>query len=163
MSDEPYEVIRDTREKDGRGWFFDESERCAGTTIRKLDTGDYSLVGYENTLCVERKGSVTEIARNVSSEWTRFTKEMKRMKKFKYKFLVLEFDLYDVIRFPMGTNIPPARRKSMQMNGAFILKRLHEITVNYGVSVVFVGKYGKHWASSLFKRVVENLDEETEE
>ena len=51
---EPYTVIRDTREKDEKGWGFKSSKYCAGTIEEKLDTGDYSLYGWAQHLCIER-------------------------------------------------------------------------------------------------------------
>ena len=57
---DPYLVYRDTREKDG--WDFAQSGYCAGTEPQTIKTGDYTLHGYENHLCIERKGNVSELA-----------------------------------------------------------------------------------------------------
>ena len=47
-----FTVIRDTREKKGHGWFFeDDGSYCEGTSISKLDVGDYSIDGLEHMLC----------------------------------------------------------------------------------------------------------------
>ena len=40
-----FTIIRDTREKKGHGWWFDESSHCTGTEVKKLDVGDYSIKG----------------------------------------------------------------------------------------------------------------------
>ena len=58
-----FTVIRDTREKKGHGWWFDESSHCTGTEVKKLDVGDYSIKGREEIVCIERKESVSEIAK----------------------------------------------------------------------------------------------------
>ena len=54
----PYTVIRDTREQEGYTFekFTGRYTSCNGMIIKKLDTGDYSLVGLEDKLCIERKG-----------------------------------------------------------------------------------------------------------
>ena len=59
-----FTVIRDTREKEGHGWWFDENAYCIGTEKTKLDIGDYSIKDKEHILCIERKESVSELAGN---------------------------------------------------------------------------------------------------
>ena len=86
-------VIKDTRERDG--WYFKESNYCQGMVDKKLDTGDYSVEGLEDVLCIERKGSVSELANNIVDK--RFDRELERMRDFKYKFLILEFSINDIM------------------------------------------------------------------
>ena len=49
-----YTVIKDTREKDG--YFFKEYDRCDGMVVETMKTGDYTLKGMENVLCIEAQG-----------------------------------------------------------------------------------------------------------
>ena len=49
-----FTVIRDTREKDGHGWWFDEDAYCAGTETSKVDIGEYTIKDKELLLCIER-------------------------------------------------------------------------------------------------------------
>ena len=104
----PFTIIKDTREQDG--YTFESSSSryhtCNGMISRKLDTGDYSIEGLEDKLCIERKASVVEFANNVGHDQVRFLKEIERMKDFRYKFLVLEFSLTDLMKFPEGSSIP---------------------------------------------------------
>ena len=62
-----YTVIKDTREQDGYTFerFESRYHACAGMVVQKLDTGDYSLVGLEDKLCIERKGRISELAINL--------------------------------------------------------------------------------------------------
>ena len=53
-----YRVIKDTREKDG--WTFTEYDKCEGMDMDALHTGDYTLKGFEDVVCIERKASVSE-------------------------------------------------------------------------------------------------------
>jgi hypothetical protein len=46
-----FTVIRDSREKEGHGWWYDEDAYCIGTEITKLDIGDYSIKDKEHILC----------------------------------------------------------------------------------------------------------------
>ena len=95
----PYTVIKDTREQDGYTFekFNGRYTSCEGMIVRKLDTGDYSLVGLEDKLCIERKGRISELAINLGKDKRRFMDEITRMKEFPFKFLILEFSLEDVI------------------------------------------------------------------
>ena len=62
-------IIVDTREQ--QPWSFDFNE----IAVAKLDTGDYSVAGLEEVLCIERKKSVSEIANNIVEkrykDWTK--------------------------------------------------------------------------------------------
>ena len=72
----PFTIIKDTREQDG--YTFESSSSryhtCNGMISRKLDTGDYSIEGLEDKLCIERKASVVEFANNVGHAQVRFLK-----------------------------------------------------------------------------------------
>ena len=57
---DPFTIIVDTREQ--TPWEFG----FHNTAKRKLDTGDYSMEGYESLFTIERKRSVSEIANNLS-------------------------------------------------------------------------------------------------
>ena len=81
---QPYRVIKDTREKDG--WTFTEYDKCAGMDMGTLHTGDYTLQGFEDVICIERKASTSEIAMNLGRKKTPFLAEMDRMKDYVFFF-----------------------------------------------------------------------------
>ena len=54
-----------------------------------LKTGDYSIQGYEDTICFERK-SVQDLVGTLTSGHTRFLREMERMRSFKAKYILIE-------------------------------------------------------------------------
>lgn len=128
------QIIRDTREKIGL-WSFGEIE----TIERKLDSGDYSLVGYESILCIERKKSVSEVAVNIGSDSVRFNKELERMKNFPLAYLICEFSLDEVLEFPNGSNIPKRLIQQVRIGGKFILKTLSSYKEKYGIEVIYAG------------------------
>ena len=149
-----FTVIRDTREKSG--WYFKETASCQGMLERKLDTGDYSIEGLEDILCIERTGSVSELANNIVDK--RFDRELERMANFEYKFLVLEFSVDDILSFPVGSEIPKKTWNIIRISGRFILKRLAEIQIEYGISVIPCGNNLAAWhvVNSIMKRVFDN-------
>lgn len=151
-----YTVIRDTREQ--QGWIFEESPYCAGTIIKTMKTGDYTLAGLEEIFCVERKKNVSEFAKNILEE--RFEKEMVRLQNFSLSFIVCEFTMDDIMRWPLGSGIPKYKLPYVKMSKYFILKRLMDFQVQYNTKFIFAGVHGKEVMSSLFKRVFDNVKKE---
>jgi ERCC4-type nuclease len=151
----PFTVIKDTREQDG--YFFSEFNTCAGMIEQKLDTGDYSIVGLEDKVCIERKGCVEELAINLGQKKYPFMNEIERMESFPHKFLILEFSLEELIKFPDETRIPLKNKSSVKITGRYMLKCLVEFELYNNIHVLFCGD--KHNAflavSSIFKRINE--------
>lgn len=158
IPDNRYRVARDTREQKGHGWMFDPSETCSGTLIKTLKTGDYTLVGYEDILAIERKGTVQEFVQNITQKekWACFKEELFRMEDMPAAFIVCEFTLDDVLRYPAGSSLPYSVQKKIRISPQFYLKRLLEIELNFKARLKLVGGLrAKEYVSSLFKRVVE--------
>lgn len=151
----PFTVIKDTREQDG--YYFSAFNTCAGMIEHKLDTGDYTIQGLEDKICVERKGCVEELAVNLGQKKYAFLNEIDRMKVFPHKFLILEFSLEDLLKFPDETRIPIKNKASLKITGKYMIKCLMEFALYNNVQVLFCGD--KHNAflavSSLFKRINE--------
>lgn len=149
-------VIRDTREKVGF-WDFPEDDRCYGTKSLKLDTGDYSIEGYENILCIERKKTVSELVNNMSEK--RFKDVLARMGTYKYKFIILEFDLTDIARFPVGSGIPKSKWGLVSyIKPAFLLRYISELYINHGIQVILASDKinAEKISYSIIKRVIDN-------
>lgn len=151
----PYTVIKDTREKDG--YYFSVVSNCKGMIDQKLDTGDYTLLGLEDKICVERKGCIEELAVNLGQQKHAFMAEIDRMKTFEHKFLVLEFTLEELIKFPDNTRIPEKNKRTIKITGKYMLKCLMEFQIYDGVHVIFCGnKYNAFLVvNSLLKRLNE--------
>jgi len=147
-----YTVIQDTREQEG--WFFTKTSACDGMVRKKLDTGDYSLKGYEEILAIERKGKISEFAKNIVEN--RFEKELQRLEEFEYPFILLEFDMRDVLEYPRSSKIPNSKRRLTKVTGGFILKRIIELQIKYKTKIILCGEEGWKVALSIFKRVVES-------
>jgi hypothetical protein len=125
---------------------------------KKLDTGDYTMEGLEHKLCVERKASIEEMASNLGADnKERFERELQRMTKYEHKYLVLEFPLQDLLDYPNNSSLPEEIKKKLKLSGKYILKKLIEFQLNYGVHIVFcedkVAAF--FFVASLFKRCSE--------
>lgn len=150
-----YVVIRDTREKENRGWVFSSSNKLQVETVdRSLKTGDYTIEGLEKVLCVERKATTAEIAKNISEK--RFQKALDRMAAFKYRFIICEFDFDDVMSFPVNSGIPKSKWSELKVKNYYIKRCLFEYAVARNIHVIFAGQYGREVAMTIFKRVIEN-------
>tara|TARA_Y100001938_G_C7924186_1_gene346040 strand:+ start:24 stop:515 length:492 start_codon:yes stop_codon:yes gene_type:complete len=158
----PFTIIKDTREQEG--YTFEPSSSryhtCKGMVSRKLDTGDYSIEGLEDKLCIERKASVVEFANNIGHDAVRFGKEIERMKEFPFKFMIFEFSLSDVMNFPEGSDIPEEKWNSLKITNKFMLRRIMEYQMKYDIHVLFCdSKKNAKWAVlSIIKRVNEILN-----
>ncbi len=147
-------IIRDTREK--IGWKFEIDQFCEGVEDTALLTGDYTLKGYEDILCIERKRNAAEVHTNLFSLDKRFFKELDRMATFKYAFVILEFSMNDLLAFPYGSGIPAKTQRYIKVTGPALLRRLVETQLQYPfIHFIFAGNRGKDYAVSLMKRVIE--------
>jgi ERCC4-type nuclease len=150
-----YTIIKDTREQ--TGYYFSKYNLCDGMIERKLDTGDYAIDGLEDQICVERKSSVAELAINLGQKKHAFLAEINRMKTFEHKYIVLEFSMADLAKFPEGTNIPQKARSGVKITGRYMLRCLMEFEIYDDVNVIFAGdkENAFMFISSLFKRMNE--------
>jgi ERCC4-type nuclease len=150
MVDYPnFTVIVDTREQ--QPWSFQHN----ATASRKLDTGDYSIEGLENILCIERKKSVSEIANNITEK--RFKDVLTRMMDYKYAFILFEFNVDDILRFPIGSTVPRKMWDKIKISAGFIMKNIIEMQVYFGVRTIFCGsaENAEKIAISLMRKVYE--------
>jgi len=148
-----YTVVRDTREKEGHGWQFTKQPetkkppRCNGQIIQKLDTGDYSVVGLEHILCLERKDDFSEIWTNYSNRAT-FEEECERMRPFKYKYILIESiltkDTLDLSPSQFTRSVP----------GRSVISWLISLGIEYGINIVYVGQIGQQYAQMLFQNII---------
>lgn len=79
-------IIEDTREQtplDFSGFRGVESVRSG------LKTGDYSIRGYEDKICFERK-SIPDLVGTLIGGHERFLREMDRMKDYEEKYILVE-------------------------------------------------------------------------
>lgn len=147
-----FTVVSDTREKNG--WTFRKSPNCLGTVVGTLKTGDYTLVGLEDAFVVERKGSISEFVGNLGrKDLPRFERELDRMRAFRRAFVVLEFTMADLLKWPASSGLGFAARRRIRTTGAYILKVLLQVQARHPhVHFVFAGPDGQAVALALLKQ-----------
>lgn len=147
MQKHDYTIIVDTREQ--KPWSFPEHT----IAVSKLDTGDYSIQGLENILCIERKRNISEIANNITE--SRFKDVLSRMSKYRFPFILLEFDLNDALDFPIGSDIPKRLWDKIKIKPQFIIKNFIEMSLVYNIYVIFCGSKANAeiYAESIMNKV----------
>jgi hypothetical protein len=131
MIDNEFTIIIDTREQ--KPWEFSNH----ATANHKLDTGDYSIQGLESILAIERKRNISEFANNITE--SRFTDVVDRLSKTKYSFILFEFDMKDVMNYPIGSNIPKRLWNKIRISPAFIIKHIVDLQVEHNIKIIFCG------------------------
>ena len=126
-----FTIIVDTREQ--QPWSFDHYVKAN----KKLDTGDYSIEGLEHVLAIERKKSVCEFANNITE--SRFKDVVKRLSEIKHSFILLEFDLEDILIYPVGSSLPRRLWDKIKISPSFIMKHILELQLYHNIKVVFCG------------------------
>ena len=91
-------VVIDTREQ--LPYEFEDS------ITRTLQTGDYSLFGYEDQITVERKTKADAYG-TIGRGRTRFIKELERLSEIDYSAIVVEASLSNFIKPPRFSQLNP--------------------------------------------------------
>lgn len=147
MKNEDYTIIVDTREQ--QPWEFSHYT----TATKKLDTGDYSIEGLENIIAIERKKNVSEVANNIVEP--RFKDVLDRLKNVKYPFILLEFNLKDVLIYPIGSTVPKHMWDKLKISSTFILKHITDWELEHNIKVFFCGSptNAERLATYLFNKI----------
>ena len=142
-----FTIIVDTREQ--QPWIFKDYAKAH----KKLDTGDYSIEGLENTLTIERKKSSSEFATNVVE--SRFKDVVMRLSQFKYSFILLEFDMQDLLDYPVGSTVPKRMWDKVKITPAFLIKHILELQLNHNIKIMFCGnaENAEKLAEFIFKKI----------
>lgn len=131
MIDNEFTIIVDTREQ--KPWSFSNHAQANN----KLDTGDYSVQGMEQLIAIERKRNVAEFANNITEK--RFSDVVDRLSKIKYSFILFEFDMEDIMRYPIGSNIPKKLWDKIRISPSFIIKNIIDLQIDHNIKVLFCG------------------------
>lgn len=147
MINTDFTIIVDTREQ--KPWNFSTQ----ATASHKLDTGDYSIEGYENILAIERKRNVAEFANNITEK--RFKDVIDRLKQIKHSYILFEFDMNDIMRYPIGSDIPKRLWDKIRITPSFIIKHIIDLQVDHNIKIIFCGdsENAEKIALSLMKKI----------
>lgn len=126
-----FTILRDTREQEGKGWYFRSSANCDGMECVKLDVGDYAIKGLEDKILIERK-TVGDLWGTLGNQtnYQRFLRELERATNHRLKFLIIEGNLSDIDRGYVWSKVKPAN----------IHAKLISLQVKHNMHVIFAGR-----------------------
>lgn len=149
-------IRRDLREKENKGWWFDQEEKKAGkvrilgTIEKSLPAGDYALAGFEDLIILERKMGMRELFSNYSPKehLERFRTEMIKLKDVKFKYLIIESNLSEDI---LSLTVP--QYSGFGPPGIRVVEWVYELQREFGIVPIWAGDAGNRIAKSLFKEI----------
>lgn len=118
---ETIRLIVDTREK--RPWVFSP---IVTTRRAKLESGDYSIEGFEDRVAVERK-TKDDFVSSICSGRSRFNRELRRLQAFEFAAVIVEAELPDLL----------SGNYTSGMSARAVLATTAAITVERGIPVFF--------------------------
>lgn len=127
-------VAIDTRER--KPYRFPRSE------VKTLPTGDYSIVGLEEQIAIERK-TKSDAYSSLGQGRARFERELERLARFDYAAVVIETSLPDFLRAPAFS----------RMNPRAATNSIIAWSVKYRVCVFFAGD--RRHGNALTQRLLE--------
>ncbi len=138
-------VAVDTREQ--KPYRFPKSE------VKTLATGDYSIIGLEERIAVERK-TKTDAYASLGQGRARFKRELERLSQFEYAAIVIEASLPDFLQVPAFS----------RMNPKAAVNSLIAWSVRYHVHLFFAGdrRHGHALTRQLLEKYLRYHDGDTD-
>ena len=92
-----FTIIVDTNET--KPYSFYMFEPPVQLLHRHLQTADYSILGYEDRVTIERK-ELSDLFQSMGNSRARFQREFERLQRFEYAAMVVESDIGDIFQNP---------------------------------------------------------------
>jgi len=121
-------IIQDTREQLPLN--FRRSKNVEDIITKKLDTGDYSILGYEDKIAIERK-SAMDLFGTLGKGHKRFQRELERAVEMDYFCILVECPFISIYE----KSFDNAHRSKMR--GDTIIKICYTLKFKYGIDVIF--------------------------
>ncbi len=117
------------------------------SVVKGLPTGDYSLVGLEDKVTVERKEK-SDCYSSLGANRKRFKKELERMADFDYAAIVIECSMADFLNPPPYSRLSPKAAINTLISWS-VRYSVHiffaeDRTYGLGVTYRILEKYWKH-------------------
>jgi|APGre2960657404_1045060.scaffolds.fasta_scaffold06905_2 ERCC4-type nuclease len=147
-------LIIDTREK--TPWSFENDKDFESVVFEKLDVGDYAIKEIVDLCVIERKATVDELFNNFTKDKERIYAEIDRMKNYKYRFIVIEQDLSQILDHQnYYINKAFGARRNPRMPVAVVASNLTQIMLEHNVHVIFAGKNARSITKAILLRLYE--------
>ncbi len=100
----------------------------ATVEIATLQTGDYSLKGFEDRICIERK-SLADLLQSLGQDRDRFMREVQRMRAYEFAGLVVESNMSTLYLGEWRSQITPQS----------VIGSLQALSAKYGIHIFLAG------------------------
>jgi len=118
-----FKIVVDTREQ--AAYHFAHIKPRPEVIYKALKSADYSLLGYEDKIGIERK-QLGDLFQSTGRNRSRFEREFERLSKFEYAALVIEAGLGDIFKNPPHHS---------EMNPKAVFRTLVSWSIRYGVHI----------------------------
>ncbi len=147
-------IIIDTREQEPYAFDPDTIE----IKNKALAVGDYSLDGFEEVVCIERK-SLQDYVQSVIRRRDRFMKEVERLSAMPHSCIVVECDLSNI----MGRHYRSGAHPSSVLGATLSLMIDHGVPVCFCSDRQLARIFTEMYLRRVYKRLTSEATDETEE
>jgi ERCC4-type nuclease len=123
----PFTIIVDSREQAPFSFLNIDQWLIIPLQHVGLETGDYSMIGFQSRITIERK-SISDFLGSITSGRERFEREFERMSKMEYAAVVVEGDLSEVLQYA---------NESTKIHPKSIVGTIDCWRIRYGVEFIF--------------------------
>lgn len=141
-------IFEDTRQKDGKHDNIKNYCREHGIELirQQLYVGDYTLI-KDQSVCIDTKKDLGELAMDLGSDKSRFMREVARAKKHGIKLIVLTEhggsikSIPDVAGWYNPLHAPDhPKHNPNALSGKALMRRIYDIHISYGTEFLFCSK-----------------------
>jgi len=136
-------IVIDTREQ--LPLDFRRSKLVEDVKYQTLKTGDYSILGYEDKIAIERK-SANDIYGTLGKGHKRFKKELERALELDYFAILIERPYTEILNKDFD-----GAEFIKQMRGDIVIKILYTLKFKYGIDIIFCN--GRKEAASIIRNM----------
>ena len=147
-------IIIDTREQEPYAFDPDTTE----IRHKALAVGDYSLDGFEDKVCIERK-SLQDYIQSVIRQRDRFMKEVKKLSDIPHSCIVVESDLADI----MGKHYRSGAHPSSVLGATLSLMIDHGVPVCFCSDRQLAKVFTEMYLRRVFRKLTSEATDEIEE
>ena len=146
--------IIDTREQEP----YEFDTETIEVKRQALDAGDYSLEGFEDQVCIERK-SLSDYVQSVIKQRDRFMKEVKKLSEIPHCCIVVEGNLSDI----MGKRYRSGTHPNSVLGATLSLMIDHKIPVCFCSDRQLAKTFTEMYLKRVYRRLTSDTTEENQE
>jgi len=147
-------IIIDTREQEP--YEFDPEN--VEVKHQALSAGDYSINGFEDQVCIERK-SLQDYVQSVIKQRDRFLKEVKKLSEIPHCCIVVECDLADI----MGKRYRSGAHPNSVLGATLSLMIDHQVPVCFCSDRQLAKTFVEGYLKRVYRKLISETTKENEE